>query len=193
MSRMRIGLAALTLSAAGLVGRAVHEGYAETATIPVKGDVPTLGFGNTTHEDGRPVQLGDRTTPVKALQRTLAYAQKDEAGFKACLGVDVPMHQGEFDLYLDFSYQYGLPAFCSSPMADHLRALRYAQACEALLDYRFMTSPTQIPGWEAYTVTKSSKQITRWRFDCSTPGNKVCRGVWTRQQARHSQCVALQS
>ncbi len=30
------------------------------------------------------------------------------------------------------------------------------------------------------------------RFDCSAPGNKVCRGVWTRQQARHAACMEAQ-
>ena len=43
----RIQLAALTLSAATLVGIAVHEGYRDTAYIPVPGDVPTIGFGTT--------------------------------------------------------------------------------------------------------------------------------------------------
>jgi len=34
--------------------------------IPVKGDVPTIGFGTTTG-----VKLGDTTTPPKALARAL--------------------------------------------------------------------------------------------------------------------------
>ena len=189
MSRMRIAIGSLTLSAAALVGLATKEGYTDQAVIPVKGDVPTMGFGSTTHEDGRAVQMGDRTTPVKALQRTLAYTQKAEAGFKAC--IDVPLHQGEFDLYLDFSYQYGMPTFCGSPIATALRAQRYAQACAALLDYRFMTSPVPHEGWEVYKRDQAGQPI-RWRFDCSTPGNKVCMGVWTRQQARHQACMGMQ-
>jgi hypothetical protein len=39
---------------------------------------------------------------------------------------------------------------------------------------------------------ESVEDIVRWRFDCSTPGNKVCRGVWTRQQARHAACMEAQ-
>ena len=41
-------VAALTLSAAALVGIVLHEGYTDRAVIPVKGDVPTIGFGTTT-------------------------------------------------------------------------------------------------------------------------------------------------
>ena len=57
-------VAALTLSAAALVGIVLHEGYTDRAVIPVKGDVPTIGFGTTTG-----VKLGDTTTPPKALAR----------------------------------------------------------------------------------------------------------------------------
>lgn len=57
-------VAALTLSAAALVGIVLHEGYTDHAVIPVKGDVPTIGFGTTTG-----VKLGDTTTPPKALAR----------------------------------------------------------------------------------------------------------------------------
>ncbi len=40
-------VAALTLSAAALVGIVLHEGYTDRAVIPVKGDVPTIGFGHS--------------------------------------------------------------------------------------------------------------------------------------------------
>jgi lysozyme len=186
----RIIIGALSLSAAGLVGLATRENYVEQAAVPVKGDVPTLGFGSTTHLDGSPVRLGDRTTPVKALQRTLAYTAQAEADIKKC--IDVPLHQGEFDLYMDFAYQYGVPTFCASAVAAHLRAQRYAQACDALLSYRFMSDSRPHEGW---TVSKrnAAGQPVRWQFDCAQPGNKVCLGVWTRQQARHSRCMELQS
>ena len=58
-------IAALMLSAAGLVGIAVDEGYTERAVPdPVKGvAVPTIGFGTTGG-----VHMGDTTTPVKAFK-----------------------------------------------------------------------------------------------------------------------------
>ena len=60
--KARIVIGALTLSASALVGIAVHEGYRGEAYIPVKGDVPTIGFGTTEN-----VKPGDRIEPVQAL------------------------------------------------------------------------------------------------------------------------------
>jgi lysozyme len=45
--RARIAIAALTLSAAGLIGIATSEGWEPVAKPPVPGDVPTGGFGST--------------------------------------------------------------------------------------------------------------------------------------------------
>ena len=52
MKLIACALAALSLSAAGLVGIALHEGYSDKAIIPVPGDKPTIGFGSTTRADG---------------------------------------------------------------------------------------------------------------------------------------------
>lgn len=164
----RIIVAALSLSAAGLVGLTSYESYVSEAMVPTKGDVPTLGFGSTTHEDGRPVKLGDKTTPPKALARTLAYIQADEADMHSTLE-GVPLHQAEYDVYIDWRYQYGSTAWRNSSMLRDLRAGNYAAACNDLLKYRFSGG-----------------------YDCSTPGNKRCAGVWTRQLERHKKCVAAQ-
>jgi len=67
----RTQLASLTLSAAALVGIALHEGYSPVAYTPVPGDVPTIGFGTT---EG--VKLGDKITPPQALARALTDIQK---------------------------------------------------------------------------------------------------------------------
>ena len=66
MNHARITIAALALSAAGLVGLVQYEGYTDRAVIPVPGDVPTIGFGTT---EG--VSMGDRTTP-HALRHSFA-------------------------------------------------------------------------------------------------------------------------
>ena len=165
----RIIVAALSLSAMGLVGLALDENYVGQAMIPTKGDVPTLGFGSTTHADGRPVRLGDTTTPAKALARTLAYIQVDEADMRKTLE-GVALHQAEYDVYIDWRYQYGATAWRNSSMLRELRAGHYPAACQALLKYRFSGG-----------------------YDCSTPGNRVCAGVWTRQLKRHAACMEAQS
>lgn len=122
----RVKLAGLALSAAALVGLALHEGYTDTAVIPVKGDVPTIGFGTT---EG--VKLGDRTTPPQALVRALQDAQKYEGALKRC--VTVPLHQHEYDAYISLAYNIGPTAFCGSTLVRKLNALDYVGACKEIL------------------------------------------------------------
>ena len=164
----RILVAALSLSAAAFVGLTLEEGYEGQAMIPTKGDVPTMGFGSTTHADGRQVRMGDTTTPPKALARTLLYVQADEADMRKTLE-GVALHQAEYDIYIDWRYQYGATAWRNSSMLRELRAGNHPAACHALLRYKFSAG-----------------------YDCSTPGNRVCAGVWARQLKRHAACMEAQ-
>lgn len=187
----RQAVAVLSLSAAGLLGLVVHESYTEKAIVPTQGDRPTVGFGSTFHEDGSPVKMGDITTPVRALLKAHAHITKEEAAFRASLP-GVALHQGEYDLYMDWVYQYGMGAWRTSTMRRELLAGNYKPACNGLLDYRRLTSARQEgPGWVVNRRDVQGRPI-RWEFDCSTPGNKVCRGVWTRQLERHQRCMELQ-
>ena len=122
----RIKVAGLALSAAALVSIALHESYKESAYIPVKGDVPTIGFGTT---EG--VKMGDRTTPERALVRLLADASKYEQAVREC--APVPMYQYEFDAYVSLTYNIGTSAFCKSTLARKLRAGDYEGACKEIL------------------------------------------------------------
>lgn len=172
MNIPRKAIAGLTLSAAALFGLAVEEYYSNNAVIPTKGDRPTLGFGSTFHEDGSPVKMGDTTTPVRALVMMKAHIDKEEASFiKSLPGVE--LHQGEYDLYMKWVYQYGTANWWNSSMRRNLLAGSYTAACDSLLLYRFAAG-----------------------YDCSTlingKPNKRCYGVWTRQLERHAACVALQ-
>lgn len=126
IKRTRTTVAALSLSAAALVGIALHEGYRGEAYIPVPGDVPTIGFGTTGD-----VQMGDRITPERALQRALTDIQRFEGALKEC--VKVPLHQHEYDAYISFSYNVGSTAFCRSTLVKKLNAGDYSGACAELL------------------------------------------------------------
>ena len=154
-------LATLAFSAAGLVGLAVHEGYTDRAIPdPVKGTaVPTIGFGST-----QGVKMGDTTTPVAALQRKLSDVQAFEGALKRC--VNVPLHQYEYDAYINLSYNIGSAAFCSSTIVKRLNASDYAGACNAILDWKYVG-----------------------KVDCSASGNRVCPGLWKRRQQLHKQCL----
>ena len=167
MAIERRHVAALSASAALLVSLVVSEGYTDKAVIPVQGDVPTYGFGMTHRPDGTPVQMGDRTNPVEAIQRSLEHVQKDEHGMKRC--VTSPLSQVEYDLMLDFSYQYGIRRLCNSTMVKKANAGDYLGSCKGYLEYRFVKG-----------------------YDCSTPGNKRCFGVWTRSQDRYNDCMEAQ-
>jgi GH24 family phage-related lysozyme (muramidase) len=164
MTTKRNAIAALSLSAAALVGLLAHEGYSDRAIIPVAGDRPTVGFGSTLRDDGSPVRMGDKITPPKAVARSYAHIARDEAGIKAC--VTAPLTQGEYDTMVDFAYQYGVKTLCASSMVRLANEGRYAESCNAYLRYKFAAG-----------------------YDCSTPGNKRCYGVWTRQLERQKKCL----
>ena len=167
-NKILVTVGALSLSASALIGLAKHEGFTPQAVIPTKGDVPTVGFGSTRHEDGSRVKMGDAVTPVQALQKLQAHVSKEEAIFKASLP-GVKLTQAEYDLYMDWVYQYGTGAWQKSSMRKLLLLGQNRKACDALLRYRFVAG-----------------------YDCSTPGNKRCAGVWTRQQERHHKCLEAQ-
>ena len=122
----RRAVAALTLSAAGLVSLLQSEGYTSRAVIPIKGDVPTIGFGTTAG-----VKMGDTITPQVAVSRALSDVSKFEGALKRC--VKVPLTQGEYDAYLSLSYNIGSGAFCGSTLVRKLNAGDYAGACEQVL------------------------------------------------------------
>lgn len=134
----RVRLAGLSLSAAALIGLAVHEGYRDTAYIPVPGDVPTIGFGTT---EG--VKLGDKITPIKALERKLSDVQKFEGAIRECVGA--PLYQHEYDAYTSLAYNIGPTAFCNSTLVRLLNQERYEEACRQILRWdKFKGQP--LPG-----------------------------------------------
>jgi lysozyme len=189
--KARIAVRILQLSAAGLVSLVGYEAFAPTATIPTAGDRPTVGFGSTFQADGMPVKMGDKMTPQRALYTAQAHIAKDEAKFRDSLP-GVELYQAEYDVYIDWTYQYGAAKWMQSGMRDRLLAHDYRGACDALLKYRKIARsalPKNSAGWVVERRDASGKP-TLWSYDCSTPGNKVCGGVWKRQQERHAKCIA---
>jgi lysozyme len=92
--------------------------------------------------------MGDTISPPKALARTLAHIQKDEAGLKRC--VTGPVNQAEYDELVDNAYQYGVQATCASTMVREINAGNYVAACHGYTEYRYLTSASPTEGWEAY-------------------------------------------
>lgn len=163
----RIMVAALSLSAAGYGGIVLHESYTERAIIPTINDRPTVGFGSTFNADGSPVRMGDKIDPPRAVRLSIAHIAKDEAGLKKCLSGE--LHQTEYDILVDFAYQYGVAATCNSSMVRNINAGNYEAACRAYTLYKFSGG-----------------------YDCSVPGNRTCPGVWARNLERQAKCLEAQ-
>lgn len=132
-SKTRVVIAGLVLSAGGLIGIASHEGYRDTAYVPVPGDVATIGFGSTTNSDGSRVALGQRTTPVASLKRLGEHVEVFEDAVRRC--APVPMYQYEFDAYVSLTYNIGANAFCKSTLSKKLIAYDYEGACKEILKF----------------------------------------------------------
>lgn len=162
----------LSLSALAFVGILTSEGFSDKATIPTKNDVPTVGFGTTVYQDGKKVALGDKIQPVRAIVEAHNHLAEAEKAFKQSID-GVAISQAEYDVYLDFVYQYGIGSWRNSSMRKHLLSGQYAEACGALLLWKFAGG-----------------------YDCSTlingKPNTRCYGVWTRQLERHKKCMDAQ-
>lgn len=168
MSKQRIAVALLTLSATGFGAWKSSEGYTDRAVIPTKGDVPTIGHGSTRYENGQPVRMGDTITPPRARELARNLIQQDCKRMSDSLR-GVKLYQEEFDVYCNFVGQFGMGNWQGSSMQKQLLAGDYAGACNALLLYKYSAG-----------------------YDCSTPGNKRCGGVWTRQLERNRKCLEAQ-
>lgn len=166
MENKRISVSLLTVSAAFLIALAVSEGYAPKVVTTAADPVPTGGFGSSKDEAGKPLKVGEAMPPVRALVVLRAHVSRDEEAFKKSLP-GVALTQGEYDVYLDFVYQYGAGAWEKSSMRKALLSGDYRGACDALLKYRYSNGA-----------------------DCSAPGKRTCGGVWARQQGRHRKCIA---
>jgi lysozyme len=163
----RTAIAMLSLSAAAFVSIVTHESYTTAAVIPTKNDRPTVGFGSTFRDDGSRVKMGDTIKPVQAVVRAASHIAKSETNLKRC--VTGSLYQAEYDILVDFAYQYGEVATCKSSVVRNINAGNYAQACHGYTLYKFSGG-----------------------FDCSIPGNRVCSGVWKRNLERQSKCLTAQ-
>ena len=117
-------IAALALSAAGLIGITQYEGFRQVAYNDGVG-VTTIGFGTTAG-----VKPGDTVTVERALIFALNDATKHGDAVKRC--VKVPLHQHEFDAYTSLAYNIGPTAFCNSTVVKRANALDYEGACVAI-------------------------------------------------------------
>lgn len=145
-----------------------QEGYTSKPIIPVKGDRPTIGNGTTFYPNGNAVKMTDPAITRKQAFEYLKFTMnKNAQTFNKTL-LNIPISQAEYDLYLDFTYQYGISAWSSSSMLKNLKVGKYKAACDSLLKWKFVA-----------------------KRDCSIRSNG-CYGVWLRQVDRHTKCIGVQ-
>lgn len=143
----RVSVAILVVTASTLTGIAQYEDYRGDAYIPVKGDVPTIGYGST-----KGVKLGDKTTPTRALMRLheeIEGVYADE--LKRC--IKVPLHMHEFGALVSLAYSVGAPTVCRKALPgkppnliDLVNSQRYAEACERIEAFVYGPGRVRLPG-----------------------------------------------
>lgn len=163
MEQIRLFPTLLSLSAVGLVGIALSEGFSPTAyPDPVKGDkVPTVCYGETNG-----VKMGDAYSPQECLKRLNKTVNLYESDIKAC--IKKPLYQAEYDAYVNLAYNIGSDAFCQSSIVTRLNRGDYYGACAGILLF--------------YRAGKE---------DCRT--SKKCGGLWKRRQELLMQCLSNQT
>ena len=127
-NKARIAAAALSVSALCFVGIAGREQFRSVA-YQDSGGVWTVGYGET-----KGVKKGDRTTPERALIQLNSSVNQYANQIKSCIG-DVPLHQHEFDAYVDLAYNVGASAVCKSSIPRKLKAGQYCDACKTILSF----------------------------------------------------------
>ena len=167
MSKTKYWLMGLAASAAFFSSLELHEGY---SAKPYKdsGGVVTQGIGSTVKPNGQSIKMTDPPITRKtAIEWTKAHVAKDEVAFRKSMS-GVKLSQIEYDVYLDFTYNFGQANWNQSSMLRNLKAGQYVQACKSLLKWKYVA-----------------------KKDCSIRKNG-CYGVWTRQVDRHEKCMGAQ-
>lgn len=135
---LRRPVSELSLSALALIAWVTYESWAPIAKPPIPGDVPTHGFGTTTHEDGTPVALGEEIKPVQAVRRVVQAGEGYGLSLKQCFG-DVELYQYEFDAFVLLAKNVGAGAVCRSSIVGKVQSGQYLAACETILDFAGIT------------------------------------------------------
>jgi lysozyme len=166
-NKTKFAVGILAASAAFFTSLEMHEGY---LAKPYKdtGGVVTQGIGSTVKPNGQAIKMTDPAITRKTAQEWVkTHVAKDEIPFRKSLQ-SVKLSQVEYDVYLDFTYNFGQANWNQSSMLRNLKSGQYKQACDSLLKWKYVA-----------------------KRDCSVRSNN-CYGVWTRQLERHQKCIGAQ-
>lgn len=166
-NKTKYAVTVLAASAAFFTSLVSYEGYKSKPYLD-SAKVATIGIGSTSYEDGTKVKMTDKPINQKrAVEIAQNHVAKDEKVFRKSLQ-GVKLSQAEYDVYLDFTYNFGQSNWNQSSMLRNLKSGQYVKACDSLLKWKFVA-----------------------KRDCSVRKNG-CYGVWTRQVERHQKCMGAQ-
>lgn len=104
----------LTVSTAGLLFIATHEGTVSTAYRDSAG-IPTICTGHT-----KGVKMGQKATRTQCEQFLMDDLADAEKSVQGC--THVPVTQEQFDVLVSFTFNVGGNAYCNSTLAKKLNA-----------------------------------------------------------------------
>ena len=163
-TKNKLIIAGLTASAVFFANLIKYEGFSSRPYLD-SGCIATIGIGSTQYENGERVKMTDKPiTKERAIEIVKNHVKKDEQAFNKSLA-GVKLSQAEYDVYLDFVYNYGQATFNKSSIRKELLKGNYKQACLNLLKYHYIG-----------------------KKDC-IPRNSGCYGVWKRQIDRYNACI----
>lgn len=126
-------IVAFLISVGLITGVANHEGFRNTAYVPVPGDVYTLGHGFTKREDGTPVLKGDSITLEESTNRLGKELYSYRVRISQC--IKVPVSEGQANAFTSLSFNIGTGAFCNSTLVRKLNQYDYQGACQEILKW----------------------------------------------------------
>lgn len=97
-----------------------HEGISIKAYYDQVGK-PTIGYGNTFYENGRPVRMGDVITMERA-EKLLRFTVDTIFSVAVNSLISKPVNQNQFDALVSFAYNVGVGALAGSTLLKKINA-----------------------------------------------------------------------
>lgn len=132
---------------------------------------------------GAEVVPGRKYTDAECDVLEVQYVDRMYQRMGRCVPVELELH--EITAWGDFAYNVGTSSFCESTAARLLREGRNAEACAQITRWRSIPAPAGLSE-SAPGVWRSA--AGRLMFDCSTPENHVCPGLWKRRLWQRATC-----
>jgi lysozyme len=173
MALIRKPISHLIISVSLLAAIGGYEAFSPTAYVPVKGDVPTIGYGTTVHPNGEKVKMNETITRATAQEYLVQDVDKFKTGMAKC--IKAPLSQYEFEAYTSLTYNIGTAAFCSSSIPRKLAAGDYKAACLTILQYNKMKDTSK-------PMVRNSQGKMVWQY-------KIIKGLDNRRKDEYKTCL----